>query len=72
LLSCTCATCIFLAEHYLKMKRENDAEMKKLEAEIFAVECRMKKKWAAKKLAADADDNKCPTAADTVQKKRRG
>ena len=80
LLSCTCGTCVFLAERYLKMKCANDAEMKKLKADIFAVECTMKKKQgASKKLAADADDNKCPTDAakktcahDTVQKKCRG
>jgi len=72
LLPCSCATCIFLAERRLKLKRAADAKEKKLEADIFLAECTMKKKRAAdaekKKLAADADENKFPT--DAAKKKR--
>ena len=70
LLSCTCATCIFLAERYLKMKRENDVEMKKLEADISRLECKMKKKRTADskaeetKLAADDDEKKHAAGAE--------
>ena len=70
LLSCTCGTCVFLAERYLKKKRANDAETEKLEADIFCLECTMKKKRAAdakaeeKKLAADDDEKKHAALAE--------
>ena len=47
LLSCTCGTCIFLAERYLKKKRANDAETEKLEADISLAELKLKMKRTA-------------------------
>jgi len=47
LLSCTCGTCVFLAERYLKKKRAADAEEKKLEADISLAELTLKMKRTA-------------------------
>ena len=64
ILSCTCATCIYLAERRQKLKREADALEQELEADISRLECKMKKKRAADskaedtKLAADDDEKK--------------
>jgi len=57
LLPCTCATCTFLAERRLKLKRAADAEKKKLTADADE-----------NKLATDAEKTKHP--ADDDEKKR--
>jgi hypothetical protein len=70
MLSCTCATCIYLAERRQKLKREADALEQELEADISRLECKMKKKRAADskaeetKLAADDDENKHAALAE--------
>ena len=70
LLPCTCATCIYLAERRQKLKREADAFEQNLEADIFRLECTMKKKRAAdakaeeKKLSADDDEKKHAAGAE--------
>ena len=58
LLPCTCATCTFLAERRLKLKRAADAEKKKLTADADE-----------NKLATDAEE-KTKRATDDDEKKR--
>ena len=78
LLPCSCATCIFLAERRLTLKRAADAEEKKLEADISLAELKLKMKRAAvaeeNKRAPVAKEKKKRSAkkraADAAQKKR--
>jgi hypothetical protein len=65
LLSCTCGTCIFLAERYLKKKRANDAEMEKLEADISLAELKLKMKRTAV-----SKENKRAPVSEKKRKKR--
>ena len=60
LLSCTCGTCVFLAERYLKKKRANDVEMAKIEADISLVELKLK----MKRTAVSKENKRAPVAED--------